>query len=125
MSIEEAILVILSSAWVTLIFFCIVDVAYVHVRYQKAIDWEVHLANGQPYGDFGIFVEAPRLGAYGCGLLFPSIARKRGFYEPIRGLPKSQRLHLIAIFLTSSVGVLLMLIDYGLGELYGLIEDGR
>lgn len=82
------------------------------------------MANGQPYGDFGIFIEAPRLGAYGCGLLFPPIARRGGFYEPIRRLPRNQRLHLIVIFLTNILAVLLMIILYGAGKYYGVGAEG-
>lgn len=79
----------------------LLDAIYFHFRYQKAIERQVHEARNEPYVEFGLILGIFRLGGYGVGLLFPSVARRNGFHEIVRALPPNQRYHLIFLFIAN------------------------
>ncbi|WP_077530307.1 hypothetical protein [Vreelandella utahensis] len=64
----------------------------------------------------GIF----RLGGYDVGLLFPSVARRNGFYEIVRALPPNQRYHLIFLFIANVAMVTSGVLAWGMIEFFKL-----
>lgn len=79
----------------------LVDAIYFHFRYQKAIDRKVHESQNEPYAEIGLLLSIFRLGGYGVGLLFPSVAKRNGFHEVVQALPRNQRYHLIFLFIAN------------------------
>lgn len=120
MTLAEGFLVGLFGTFMVLFTIWVVDVVYFHFRYQKAIDQQVHKAQGEPYVNPGLLLSLPRLGGYGMGLLFPRIAKRNGFHEIVEGLPRNQRYHLIFQFISGIVAVVLMAAIAILVEFFGV-----
>ena len=120
MSIKEGVLLCLFGTLLVLFVVWIADSVYFHLRYQKAIDRKVHEAQGEPYVNPGFLLSLPRLGGYGVGLLFPSVARRNGFKEIVEGLPRHQRYHLIFQFISGLFATVLMVAMVILMEFMGV-----
>lgn len=111
---------IVSVVAFSLCFIAIIEMIYVHYRYQKNIDKKLCEKNGDVYIGHGLLIDAMWLGGYGAYCLFPRLARRDGHEAFFASLPRNQRYHLIFIFLTNSTGAILLIVSYVMTEYLGL-----
>ncbi|PAU82360.1 hypothetical protein CK501_04240 [Halovibrio salipaludis] len=98
----------------------LVDATYFHFRYQKAIEQQVHETRNEPYVEFGLILGIFRLGGYGVGLLFPSVAKRNDFHEIVQALPLNQRYHLIFLFIANMAMVISGVLAWTMIEFFKL-----